>query len=233
MARLPRLYAPDTPQLTQAELVHPLHENGGNLDAALFDALQQWLAEASAQHQVTLHGWCLLPDRLLCLSTPAKADSLARMMQALGRKLASRQMAGAVFKGRYRCALVQPGHWILPALAWMESRPVAGRLAPDAEAWPWSSARAHTGFQIPAPAWLHNHPDYWRCGNTPFDRQAAYRKLLHDGLGREQEQRIAAALQGQWALGDSSFLERLTHTASRRVQPGKRGRPRKLAPSAP
>lgn len=229
MARLPRLYAPDTPQLAQAELTNPLQENGGGLDAAMFDTVQQWVAEASQQHRVTLHGWCLLPDRLICLCTPAQADSLARMMQALGRKLASRQMAGAVFNGRYRCALVQPGQWILPVLAWMESRPVTARLAPDAEAWPWSSARAHTGSLIPAPAWLHNHPDYWRCGNTPFDRQAAYRQLLHDGLSREQEQRIATALQGQWALGDAAFLERLAGTASRRVQPGKRGRPRKTA----
>lgn len=72
MARLPRLYAPDTPQLAQAELTNPLQENGGGLDAAMFDTVQQWVAEASQQHRVTLHGWCLLPDRLICLCTPPR-----------------------------------------------------------------------------------------------------------------------------------------------------------------
>ena len=64
-------------------------------------------------------------------------------------------------------------------------------------------------------------------GNTPFDRQANYRKRLQDGLSREETQRIDQAVSGQWALGGASFIASLAHTASRRVAPGQRGRPRK------
>jgi len=40
---------------------------------------------------------------------------------------------------------------------------------------------------------------------------------------------IEAALQGQWALGTATFVRHLETVASRRAQPGQRGRPRKRA----
>ena len=67
---------------------------------------------------------------------------------------------------------------------------------------------------------------------APFDRQANYRKRLQDGLSREESQRIDQAVSGQWALGGPGFIASLAHTASRRVAPGQRGRPRKK-PAAP
>jgi putative transposase len=79
---------------------------------------------------------------------------------------------------------------------------------------------------------MSDHADYWSCGNTPFDRQANYRRRLQDGLSRDQITRIDQAVQGQWALGGQNFISTLAHTASRRVTPGQRGRPRKK-PAAP
>jgi putative transposase len=55
---------------------------------------------------------------------------------------------------------------------------------------------------------------------------------LQDGLSREETQRIDQAVSGQWALGGPAFIASLAHTASRRVAPGQRGRPRKK-PAAP
>ena len=103
----------------------------------------------------------------------------------------------------------------------------------DPDSWPWSSASSHTGNTSAPPAqWQSDHADYWACGNTPFDRQANYRKRLQDGLSREESQRIDQAVSGQWALGGPGFIASLAHTASRRVAPGQRGRPRKK-PAAP
>ena len=82
---------------------------------------------------------------------------------------------------------------------------------------------------LPAAAWpvLTDHPDYWREGDTPFARQAAWRSRLAAGLGEAQRQPIEAALAGQWALGEKIFLAHLGRLASRRVSPAPRGRPRK------
>ncbi|GAB1847871.1 hypothetical protein MyNCGM683_27280 [Achromobacter xylosoxidans] len=138
-----------------------------------------------------------------------------------------------MFAGRYRSALLEPGAWVLPALVWLETYPVRSGASQDPDSWPWSSASSHTGNTTAAPAqWQSDHADYWACGNTPFDRQANYRKRLQDGLSREETQRIDQAVSGQWALGGPSFIASLAHTASRRVAPGQRGRPRKK-PAAP
>jgi putative transposase len=129
--------------------------------------------------------------------------------------------------------LLEPGAWVLPALVWLETYPVRSGASQDPDSWPWSSAASHTGNTTAAPAqWQSDHADYWACGNTPFDRQANYRKRLQDGLSREESQRIDQAVSGQWALGGPSFIASLAHTASRRVAPGQRGRPRKK-PAAP
>jgi putative transposase len=230
MARLPRLYAPGLPQLIQANFVHPLATPSQPTPQEVLNQLATWLGEAAQRHRVAVHGWVLAIDRILLLATPNDEDGLPRLMQTLGRNLAARLRSGRVFAGRYRSALLEPGVWVLPALVWLETYPVRGQASPDAEAWPWSSAGNHTGHTLtatPATPWQSDHADYWACGNTPFDRQASYRRRLLEGLSREQSLRIDQAVMGQWALGGPDFIAGLAHTASRRVSPGQRGRPRK------
>ncbi|MEI2415440.1 hypothetical protein V8Z80_04575 [Orrella sp. JC864] len=229
MARLPRLYAPGLPQLVQASFAEPLAKPGEPAPAPLFNDLAAWLGEAASRHRVAVHGWVLCLDRVVLLATPADEEGLPRLMQTLGRNLASRQRGGRIFAGRYRSALIEPGAWVLPALVWLESLPAQSGAA-DIETWPWSSAAAHTGSLPSPPAWHQDHADYWSSGNTPFDRQANYRRRLHEGLSREQAERIRSTLAGQWALGSPEFLASLSGTASRRVSPGQRGRPRKQPP---
>lgn len=232
MARLPRLYAPRLPQLVQAAFIEPLASASQPAPAEILNLLATWLSDAALRHRVAVHGWLLAPDRILLLATPADEDGLPRLMQTLGRNLAARLRKGRIFAGRYRSALLEPGVWVLPALIWLETHPVRHGQSQEADSWPWSSAALHTGnTSLPQASWQVDHADYWACGNTPFDRQANYRRHLQEGLSREQAQRIDQALTGQWALGDTRFVESLAHTASRRVTPGQRGRPRKKTPA--
>ena len=128
-------------------------------------------------------------------------------------------------------------------MIWLESLAASTGHVGAATQWPWSSAAEHaglggagvggaagTGGMAGAPAWrplLTDHPDYWREGDTPFARQAAWRNRLAAGLGESQSRQIEAALAGQWALGERIFLAHLGRLASRRVSPAPRGRPRK------
>ena len=41
-------------------------------------------------------------------------------------------------------------------------------------------------------------------------------------------ERVQAALQGQWVLGDAAFIEAMSTVANRRVAPSLRGRPKKV-----
>lgn len=233
MARLPRLYAPGLPQLVQANFVHPLATPSQSTPTELLNQLAVWLGDAAQRHRVAVHGWVLANDRILLLATPSDEDGLPRLMQTLGRNLAARLRNGRVFAGRYRSALLEPGVWVLPALVWVETYPVRSASTHDPDSWPWSSAGGHVGNTLattPPAAWQADHADYWACGNTPFDRQANYRRHLQEGLSREQTQRIDQAVSGQWALGGPEFIASLSHTASRRASPGQRGRPRKKSP---
>lgn len=232
MARLPRLYAPQIPQLVQAEFAYPLAAVQDPTPQDQLDQLQQWLQHDVRECRIALHGWLLLNDRITLLATPGDAQGMARLVQSLGRRMAAGMLHGRVFAGRYRSALVEPGLWVLPAMIWLESLPVRLHYVDQAERWPWSSAGAHTGLQGPqatqaGAALLTDHHDYWQDGNTPFARQAHYRDRLARGLSASQIARIDQALFGQWVLGEDEFLARLASHTSRRMAPAPRGRPRK------
>jgi len=223
MARLPRLYAPDLPHLAQARFAVPL--SAGGEGGAMLDQVIAWLTGDARHYSVALHGWTLTFDQLVILATPSGPNGISSLIQSLGRRLAARLQIGRVFAGRFRSTLVEPGAWVLPSLVWLETIPVRQGLAADAELWRWSSAPAHMGA-APAGA-LQDHMDYWRCGNTPFDRQANYRALVLEGLPGAKMAQIEQALYGQWALGGLAFVQGLAGISSRRPVAGKRGRPRK------
>lgn len=227
MARQPRLYAEGYAQLISVDFSESTRRTLQPFNAQPYPDLTNWLGKLAPTHLVSIHGWSITPRGLLLLATPEHSAGLSSLVQALGRNLAAQLRTGSVFAGRYHSTIPQPGQWVLPSLLWLEQQPLRERLIEDAEFWPWSSARAHTGAPDSVYSWLVPHPDYWLCGNTPFDRQAIYRKKLSEGLPSEAEQKIAACLRGQWALGDDLFMGDLQKTATRRVQPGVRGRPKK------
>lgn len=225
MARQPRLYAAGYTQLVSIEFSEPAHRAFQTFPEPPYRDLLTWLGQAALSCQVSIHGWSICPRTLNILATPKHEASLPSLVQALGRKFAAQLQSGGVFSGRYHSTIPQPNLWVLPCLIWLEQQPLREGLVDDAETWPWSSARMHTGETSTPLPWLEPHPDYWLCGNTPFDRQAHYRRLLAAGLPLSSERQIAFSLRGQWALGDQAFIAELQKTATRRVSPGVRGRP--------
>ncbi|MBV6272637.1 hypothetical protein KVP09_06865 [Alcaligenaceae bacterium CGII-47] len=228
MARLPRLYAPRIPQLAQVSFAQALASPSEPTPAADLTRLREWLEDEAHLHQLAVHGWLITPERLCLLATPATAHSLSRVIQGMGRRMGASMLHGRVYKHRYRNALLEPGHWVLPAMVWLEYLAVTSGYVDHPTRWPWSSATGHVGEH--PDSLLNDHIDYWNEGNTPFSRQARYRKRLEVGLSAVQCQQIESALFGQWALGDPIFLTHLGRLASRRVVPAVRGRPRKESP---
>lgn len=228
MARLPRLFAPDQAQLITAQFTpataHMLSTPAGQI----FERLATWLGQSAHQHRVCIHGWCIASRGLYVLATPSDALGLSRLIQDLGRRLAAQLKVGGVFSGRYRSTIPQPERWVLPCLIWLERSTTREGLVDEPAHWAWSSAHAHTEGSDTRATWLQPHADYWLCGNTPFARQAAYRDQLNAGNGAATDDQIELALKGQWGLGDQLFLTELALCANRRVQPGLRGRPKRV-----
>lgn len=228
MARLRRLYAPGVPQLLRVDLARPLAAAHEPTPAERLDLIQHWLVLEVRRQAVALHGWVLLPGGLALLATPATPQALPAVVQGLGRRMAARLVHGRVFQERYRATLVDEA-WVPPCLTWLESLPVRQGLVDQPARWPWSSAQDHVGLRLDA-GLLTDHPAYWEQGNTPFARQAHHQTALQTGVGESERLRIEQALQGQWALGNNEFLERVASRSSRRVAPAPRGRPRKKPP---
>jgi putative transposase len=75
---------------------------------------------------------------------------------------------------------------------------------------------------------LVDPPEFWQLGNTPFEREAAYRTLLVQGAPASAPALRAAALGG-WAIGSPGFQAELATHEGRPTQPRQRGRPRAAA----
>lgn len=219
MARLPRLEIP-------GQLHYLIHRGHGALaDRGVFadnTDRQCYLAalrEAAAAEGVLVHAYALLESEVQLLATPASAGALGRMVQAIGRRYVSaynrrHHHRGTLWDGRFRCAVVEPGATRLAAL-----RLVDGQSNDPAT----TSAGHRTGAR--ADPLLKNPPEIWALGNTPFEREAAYRSLLAAGLPATQAQALRQAALGGWAAGSAAFALDLSRATARPARPRPRGRP--------
>jgi putative transposase len=75
--------------------------------------------------------------------------------------------------------------------------------------------------------WVTPHALFWGLGNTPFAREAAYAELVQVGLVQAQKQQLTQSALSGWALGSAVFVGELQQNTTRRLLPGKAGRPAK------
>lgn len=187
------------------------------------------LRAATAEAGVALHGYALLQRAVWLLATPADTHGLGRAMQSIGRRYVRwvndrRREKGGLFDGRYRAALLEPDAELISALRYVESQPVHAGLVAVPEEYRWSSCRQHVG--LASDPGLADHPLYWALGNTPFERQAAYRTFLHHGVSNAEAKRLERALTGGWVLGSKAFVRQIAPMCSRRPERSQAGRPR-------
>ena len=225
MARLPRLALAG-----HAHLV-TLAGHGGQPVFADDDDRRRFLAalhESALQARVAVQAYVLLDDHLHLLLTPADAAGLPVLMQGLGRRYGAafnrrHGRRGALWDGRYRATVVQPGaHWI-EAMLFIDHHGVRSQRVAAAADDRWSSARHHLGLE--RNPLITDDAGWWALGNTPFEREAAYRALLAEGLGGERAAALAEASRKGWAVGDQAFLAELAHLTTRPLAPRAQGRP--------
>lgn len=229
MARLPRL--------TLAGQAHLVALYGHSAQPVFVDDedRRQFLAalrESALMQSVAVHAYVLLDDQVHLLLTPAAADALGALMQGLGRRYGAgfnrrHGRRGSLWAGRFRATVVQPGAPLLDAMLFIDHHPVRSGLAAAAPDHPWCSARHHLG-RLRDPL-ITECSAWWALGNTPFEREAAYRRLLTDGLAPARASALAEAARKGWPIGDDAFLAALARQSARPLQPRPRGRPRKPA----
>ena len=223
MARLPRL--------SIAGHAHWLTQRGHNGNPVFADAADRMaflaaLKEAAVADMVQVHAYALLDNQVHLLATPATATGLSRMMQSLGRRYVSAYHrrhggSGTLWEGRFRCAVVQPGATLLDVMCLIDGLPSLAGLAPEACA----SSLGHRAGGERDPL-LVDPQAYWLLGNTPFDRQTAWRIRVGEGVPEARASSLRAAALGGWAVGSAVFAASVVEHTARPAAPRPRGRPR-------
>jgi putative transposase len=221
MARLPRLVLPG-----HAHYVIQRALAGATAFADAHDrqAFLGHLHDAAAQHGVQVHAWALLPHEVQLLVTPSAAPALGLCVQAVGRRYVSAYnrrhgRRGTLWDGRYRAGVVEPGALRLDVLALVDGQSTEPGVT-----------SAFTRLGGGRHGWLVDPPEFWQLGNTPFDREDAYRRLLD---GTPPDDGKAAALRrcalGGWPLASADFARELGEHFGRPSRPRRAGRPPRKA----
>ena len=230
MARLPRLVVPHQP--------HHVIQTGINghafvQEAADYTAFLEWLHDAAKQFKVAIHAYALLPAQMNLLATPSDAAGLGRLMQWVGRYYVpyfnrKYNRSGTLWQGRYKAAVIDADLYFMTCSRYIESIPVQRGVASTPADYDWSSYAHHTGAKLDS--LVIDHPLYWALGNTPFDREVAYKALSEQALTADEIHLMKDMTPKGWALGSEKFKASLVKKAGRRVGPSKRGRPPKPKP---
>ena len=218
MARLARHYVPEHPQHVILQgLTGPAFLDEG--DYLYFLAC---LADAARVADLAVHAWVLMPDAIQFLVTPSYESSVPVAMQAVGRRYVEtfnrrHGRRGAVWRGEYRATVIEPDRYFLLASQVIDHAPVRNRLVAEPGNYQWSSYTHHIGLRVDN--FIKDHPLYRALGNTPFERQQAYRDLGAQLLDeREVNDLMQSTLKG-WVLGSAAYCEWAAQTANRRLMP--------------
>jgi len=225
MARLPRLNLAGYPYLVV--------QRGNNGQAVVstasdYQLLLALIDENARKFGVAIHAYVLMGNHFQLLATPANADGLPQMMQALGRRYVryfnDRQgRSGTLWEGRYRSTLMDAERYLLPCMAFMDLKPVREGIVKEPRDYSWSSHAHYVGLR--SDRMVTPHALFWTLGNTPFAREAAYVELVRVGVSREQQEALTHSTLGGWALGDENFVANLQKLTGRRVSKTRAGRP--------
>jgi putative transposase len=119
--------------------------------------------------------------------------------------------------------LIETERYLLACMAYIDLNPVRAGMVAQARDHVWSSHAHYAGLR--SDRLLTPHPLYWQLGNTPFAREAAYARLVQEGLSSLQQQALTDAVFKGWVLGDPAFVAELQKKTSRRLSKAQAGRP--------
>ena len=162
----------------------------GDNDRRAYVAL---LADATKRHEVRCIAWCLMTNHVHLALIPPTNDALRATLSSVHTAYSQRvnrhqNLSGHLFQGRYASYPMDDRHTMI-AVRYIENNPVAAGMAASADAWPWSSARAHvtndpdglTDLRFLA-SHVSNWQAYLRDGLEAADCNAAIEQALRVGV---------------------------------------------------
>jgi len=175
------------------------------------------LSEWCQKSGIEIWAYCLMPNHVHLIAVPEREDSLARGLGEAHRRYTRhinrrQEWKGYLWQGRFASHPMDEPH-LLAATRYVELNPVRARLVERAEAWKWSSAKAHLdgkddGLVKVAPMlnWVKDWSEL-----LGSDEQLEYDDFRqHERTGRP--------------FGDEAFVERVSQLTGRELAMKRPGR---------
>lgn len=184
------------------------------------------MAAAAARAGAEIWAYCLMPNHVHLIVTPADGDGLRATFADAHRRYTSMINArfgwsGHLFQGRFGAVAMDEAH-LVTAARYIALNPVKAGLTRRVEEWPWSSARAHLAAT-----------DDELCRVAPLLQRIPDFAALLAGTGdAEAERRLERAATIGRPLGSPAWLGALEARLGRALAPRRPG-PKPRPPAAP
>jgi putative transposase len=215
----------------------PVHliQRGNNRHACFFadedySLYLHHLQELAVKFGCAVHAYVLMTNHVHWLVTPQSASGISLLMKHLGQRYVqyinrTYRRSGTLWEGRFRSCLVQSEEYLLSCHRYIEVNPVRTNMVSYPSEYRWSSYRTN-GEGRPSTL-ITPHGMYERLAKNERERLMAYQSLFSTELDPQIVTTIRSATNGNYALGDSRFVQQVQAHLGRRVERGKAGRPLK------
>lgn len=220
----------------------PLHivQRGHNREACFFadedyQSYLHWLGEALLREQVQLHAYALMTNHVHLLVTPARGESIPRLIMSLERRYVqyinqSHRRTGTLLDTRCKSSLIEADTYLLSCMRYIELNLVRAAMVDDPAHDRWTSYRSNALGQPNER--LKPHSLYLVLAAQDRDRQADYRAPFSSSLDQAAIDDIRLALNQSQPLGCSRFSTTIERLTGERREARPRGRPRKESAAA-
>jgi putative transposase len=207
----------------------------GNNRAACFraksdcQAYLRFLHQLSEKRACAVHAYCLMTNHVHLLITPATTDGCADLMRDLGQRYVqyfnrAYERTGTLWEGRFRSCVAESARYVLACYRYIELNPVRAGIVMHPRDYAWSSYQANAdGRHNPI---VTAHPEYGSLSSDPASRRAAYRALFEGEFDAALDDCIRDSTKGGFALVSQQLKTRVVPPPGRRLERGRRGRPR-------
>lgn len=184
------------------------------------------LGELALKFACAVHAYCLMPNHVHLLLTPASEDSLT-LMRELGQRYVQyfnrrHGRTGTLWEGRFRSSVTQSARYVLACYRYIELNPVRAGLAEGPHCYEWSSHSGNAGSH--RDSLLSPHAEFLALGSSPQSRREAYLGLFQQPLEPDLLEEIRGSTNAGYPLASPAFKAAKLAPLGWKLGPGRPGR---------
>ncbi len=198
-----------------------------------YNAFIDLLKDAAEMWRIRIGAYCLMPNHYHILVQTPEAN-LSRCMRHINGVYTQRfnrfhSCEGQLFRGRYKCILVDADSYILELVRYIHRNPLEAGLVDRLDRYPWSS---HKGYLSDGKKWqwLYKAFVFSLFSNDGYSSKQAYRKFISKD-NPEEINRILGRRKWPPILGSEVFIDSIKNKFYNKERYGEIPESKSLAPT--